>query len=87
MERSSQEKRQRWVFSLSFFSAFLALLVVLVFIALQAYIRWTTNQGFTFLGGNELEVLTASSFVLLLGLAYIYRPEKVEMKIGIEEVE
>lgn len=59
---------------LSFISLIVSLLLTFGFIAAQTYVRWTINQNFTFLGGDELETLTASSFALLIVLAYIYRP-------------
>jgi len=39
----------------------------------QAYVRWTINQNFTFLGGFQLEALTAASFALLIALIYLAR--------------
>ena len=39
--------------------------IIFVLIVLQAYVRWTTNQGFTFLGGSELETLTLATFGLM----------------------
>ncbi len=51
----------------------LSLLAVLGIVGFQIYVRWTVNQNFTFLGGSELEVLTASAFALTLGLSYVYR--------------
>jgi len=47
-----------------------------VIIAMEMNVRYTTNQGFTFLGGGGLEVLIASTFLLILGLALIYRPDR-----------
>ncbi len=68
------EKRERMMFRFSTAVAALALFVVFALVFLQVYVRWSVNQNFTFLGGNELEVLTFSSFALLLGLAYLHRP-------------
>jgi hypothetical protein len=45
--------------------AMVSLITVFGFIGLEAYIRWTVNQDFTFVGGYKLEVLTISAFVLL----------------------
>jgi xanthine/uracil permease len=36
----------------------------------QAYVRWKLNQNFTFLGGGELEVITAGAFALLIVLVW-----------------
>ena len=59
------------------FVLWLSRLVILVsFVAVaalsiaQAYVRWKLNQNFTFLGGGELEVLTAGAFALLLALVW-----------------
>jgi len=62
------------IFRFSAAVAALALCIVFVLTIAQVYVRWSVNQNFTFLGGNELEVLTFSSFALLLGLAYLHRP-------------
>lgn len=53
--------------------AVLAIIVVFGLVLAQTYVRWSVNQNFTFLGGNELEALTLSAFALLIGLAYIHR--------------
>lgn len=74
MEISSREKRERMIFRFSAAVAALALLIMFVLTIAQAYVRWSVNQNFAFLGGNELEVLTFSSFALVLGLAYLHRP-------------
>ena len=46
----------------------LGLITVFGLIVLEAYVRWTTNQNFTFVGGGELGALTVSTFALLYGL-------------------
>jgi len=76
MDKITQARRERLVFRFGFIATAVAIIIVLVFTLLQAFVRYTTNQAFTFLGGNQLEVLTASAFLMLLGLAYIYRPQK-----------
>lgn len=48
----------------------LSTVIIFVLIVLQAYVRWTTNQGFTFLGGSELETLTLATFGLMAVLLY-----------------
>ena len=50
-------------------------LAVLGIAGFEMYVRWFINQNYVVLGGSELEVLTASAFVLTLGLAYIYRKD------------
>jgi TRAP-type C4-dicarboxylate transport system permease small subunit len=76
MDKITQAKRERLVFRVGFIASAVAIIIVLVLTLLQAFVRYTTNQAFTFLGGNQLEVLTASAFLMLLGLAYVYRPQK-----------
>lgn len=56
-------------------AAVLAVLVAVIVIA-QMYVRWSLNQNFTFLGGGELEVLTLSVVVLVLGLLHHLRKSK-----------
>ena len=58
----------RQVFLFLYITTIVSLILVLVFVIAQAYIRWTLNQNFTFLGGGELEVLTFCSFALVLGI-------------------
>jgi TRAP-type C4-dicarboxylate transport system permease small subunit len=76
MDKIIQARRERLVFRFGFVASVVAIIIVLVLTLLQALVRYTTNQNFMFLGGNELEVLTASAFLMLLGLSYIYRPQK-----------
>lgn len=54
-------------------AAVLAVVIVFGLVIAQGYVRWSVNQNFTFLGGNELEALTLAAFGLLFGLAYIHR--------------
>ncbi len=64
---------------LSIFAGLVALVGVLTvfgFIALDAYIRWSLNQSFSFLSGDELPALTLASFGLLFGLVYLHRAHK-----------
>jgi hypothetical protein len=53
--------------------AILAIVLTFILIIAQAYVRWSVNQNFTFLGGNALEALTLAAFGLIWGLAYIHR--------------
>ena len=55
--------------------AYISIIIVLAFIALQTYVRWTLNQNFTFLGGFELEALTLAAFALLITLIITSRRE------------
>ena len=69
----ARSRRERAVFRLAYGSALLSALMVVGFIAAQAYVRWSLNQNFTFLGGGELEVLTGATAGIIIGLAFIYR--------------
>ena len=74
MNKPTQESRQKLVFRFAFFSALLTLIVVIILIGFQVYVRWFFSKDFSLLGGFELEMLTASAFVLILGMVYAYRP-------------
>ena len=70
---TSNEKHAQRFYGFSMLVAVISLLSTLAFVMAQAYVRWSVNQNFTFLGGNELEVLTFSSFALLFGLNYLHQ--------------
>ena len=70
------EKHEKLIFCFSVAVSALSLIIVFSFIVAQTYVRWKINQTFTFLGENELEALTVSSFALLIGLLHAYRPQK-----------
>ena len=72
----TREKQGHLLFMLAAVVAVLGVLATFGFIAFEAYIRWSLNQNFTFLGGDELPALTISAFGLLLGLTYIHRAHK-----------
>ncbi|MES2007125.1 MAG: hypothetical protein V4436_03380 [Patescibacteria group bacterium] len=61
---------EKMVYKFSFIIAWVSVLVVFGFIAVQAYVRWTINQEFTFLGGFGLEALTLGAFGLLAALLF-----------------
>lgn len=77
MDKLQEVRRERLVFRLTFISAAVAMIIVLALILVEAYVRWSMNLNFTFLGGSELEVLTVSAFATMLGLSYLYRPTKI----------
>ena len=56
------EGRHHFVMMLALVLSILAILVAFGFIIAQAYIRWSLNQNFSFLGGNVLEALLISGF-------------------------
>lgn len=65
--------KEQWILFISFVISIFSIVASFGFITYEAYIRWTLNQNFTFVGGNKLEVLIVSAFGLLLGLNYINR--------------
>jgi hypothetical protein len=67
----NKENRGEALFYISLVAAVLSLVAAFGVSAGNAYIRWTLNQNFTFLGGWELEALTLGAFGLLFGLTYI----------------
>lgn len=79
MNNHVQEKGARGIFCFPALLSVLSILlffVVLALVGFQIYVRWFKNQDFIFVGGNELEVLTASAFAFLSVIAYIHRPER-----------
>ena len=73
MTAQKQEKYSGMIFWFSFGAAALSFAALLVLIGLEAQIRWSLNQNFSFFPGFALEALIFSVFALVLGLAYIYR--------------
>jgi hypothetical protein len=71
-----KETKQAAVFYLTFISALLSVLALIGFSGAQAYIRWTTNQNFTFLGESGLLSLAVVATGLLVALSYLYRQER-----------
>ena len=76
MDESKRQKREQLLFYFSFGIAAIVLLFVAVIVGATIYVRWSVNQNFTFLGGNELEALTIGACALLISLVYVYRPRK-----------
>lgn len=72
----TQERRQTLAFRLAFITAVVATITVFLLIGLEVYVRWIVNRDFVFLGGFELEALTISTFILILGVIYLFRPER-----------
>jgi hypothetical protein len=69
----NRENRGETLFYISLVAAVLSLVAAFAAAAGNAYVRWTLNQNFTFLGGWEQEALTLGAFGLLFGLAYLNR--------------
>ena len=73
MKNITPEKRAKLVFFLAYTSAALAVLSILAITGIEAYVRWTLNKDFTFLGGSSLSALVISAFVLMACMVYAYR--------------
>lgn len=65
------EPKQTWVAMATFVLALISILSAFGFIIAEAYVRWSLNQNFTFLGGNVLEVLLVVGFGALAGLLLV----------------
>jgi len=76
MNTFTPERRNTLVFFFVFISALLGMLSALGLIGFEAYVRWTLNKEFVFLGGSELSALIISAFSLVLGTGYLYRPNR-----------
>ena len=70
--------RRSFAYYFALAAAVISFVGLWVVIGVQLYIRWYVNQNFTLLGGGELEVLTGSIPVLVLGVAYLDRMSSVE---------
>ncbi|HUY05516.1 MAG TPA: hypothetical protein VMV62_02250 [Candidatus Paceibacterota bacterium] len=75
MNKITREHREYIVFCFAFASAAVAVVGALALIGIEAYVRWTLNKDFMFLGGSSLSALIISAFVLMAGMVYAYRPE------------
>jgi len=73
MIKMSHEEKQGIIFMCSLVVSVVFVLLSLTVIGLEAYVRWTINQDFTFLGGNGLAALVVSSSALLIGLSLAHR--------------
>ncbi len=76
MNTPAHEHRETFAFYLASVSATMASLSIFAILTAQAYIRWSINKDFVVIGGFELEVLTFSTFLLILGILFLYRPQK-----------
>jgi|GEM_PF-4598248 len=59
---TTSERRSQLISSITSVLAIIAVLSAFSFIIAQAYVRWSLNQNFTFLGGNVLEALLIAGF-------------------------
>ena len=64
------------VFVFSLVVAALSIAGVFALVCLEAYIRWTINKDFTFLGESGLGALILASFGLLAALLFAHRTPK-----------
>jgi hypothetical protein len=67
----TKEKQGTLLFTISTVVVIIALLAVAACIGLDAYVRWSLNQNFSFMSGDELPALTLAAFGLLFGLTYL----------------
>ncbi len=68
-----KETRQQFIFWLAIGTTLLSTLTVFGFIIAQAYIRWTVNMEFSFLGGMVLESLVLLVVAQTIALLYLSR--------------
>lgn len=64
------------VFRFSIGTFVVSSLLLFGFIVAQAYVRWTINQNFSFLGGFGLEALSLLVLGQIIALSYIHRAER-----------
>lgn len=76
MKKSQEEQYGQMVFYGMASIAAVSVLLVFVLLVLTAYVRWTMNQEFTFLGGSEFEALTISAFALTYATVRLYHGRK-----------
>ena len=75
MNTLTPANRELIVFWLALISAVVAVVGAVALVGIEAYVRWTLNKDFTFLGGSSLAALIVSAFVLVTGMVYAYRPK------------
>jgi len=69
----SEEKHQKFINMFASITAVVGVVLAFGLLGFEAYIRWTLNQNFTFLGDGGLPALIVASFGLLYGLVYLRR--------------
>ncbi|MDO8521841.1 MAG: hypothetical protein Q7S08_00960 [bacterium] len=72
----NKEKRQSLIFRLSIITFDVSAVLLLCLIVAQAYVRWSLNKDFSFLGGFGLEALSLLVLGQIIALSYIYRTER-----------
>lgn len=73
MMKFNKEGQESFVRTFSIGIAVISMVATLALAALEAYVRWTLNKDFTFLGGSTLAALAVSSFGLLAALLFVTR--------------
>lgn len=76
MNKLTPESQERFLTNAAVIATIVFAIAVAAIIIAQIYVRWSLNQNFTFLGGGELETLTFSLVVLVLGLLHHFRKSK-----------
>ena len=69
----TSHKRGQVLSIISFGVAIIGVLAAFGLIGLEAYVRWSLNQNFSFLGGDTLPALLIASFALLFGVTYLHK--------------
>lgn len=70
---NTQRKIVLWFYIISSLISYVAFLKLIGF---EAYVRWSLNQDFSFLGGFGLEALGLLTLGQTLGLLYLLRSER-----------
>ncbi len=70
-----KETRQNIIFWFSVVSTLLSTLALFSLMGLEAYVRWSINQNFTFLGDSGLLGLSLLVLGQIALLAYIHRQD------------
>lgn len=71
-----KEMRQNLVFWFSLISTLVSTVALFALVYMEAHVRWTTNQNFSFLGGSGLLGLSLLVLGQISVLAYIHRYDK-----------
>lgn len=74
--KNLHEKAPQLLFVVSFAFVVIAFVAALFLFGLEAYVRWSINQNFTFLGGYQSESLLVGAVALLATLLYVYGPRR-----------
>lgn len=71
-----KETREMIIFWMAIASSSLSIIAFFTLVAGEAYVRYTLNQNFAFLGGFGLSALAFLVLGQVVSLAYLYRLER-----------